>query len=139
MTKQQRLANTAEGFFAGLVAAGWEGRFAFRNRFLDWELPFYRAWGGWEPKDRSPEMFPVFAFGGSANGTVSEARSLLFAVSSRSPFADYDNGLNPQPATLEPLEYLQSYVKGASPQEWVDLAQAFIAQDPQGQLPPRSM
>lgn len=123
MDKDQKLRNTAEGFMAGLVAAGHEGPFSWHN--LEWELAFYDAWQEWEPKDREPKYFRVFEVGGL--GRRSEGRELLWQIDKRtSPFRDFKRGLNPQPAGMSAREYLQNRVVGATPDEWVELASAFL-------------
>lgn len=123
MEKPQKLRNTAEGFMAGLAAAGYTGPFRWRN--LQWELAFYDAWRRWEPKDRNPEFFRVFELDG--HGKTSQGRELLWQLDKRtSPFQDYRNGINPQPRGLSPREFLETDVKGATADEWVELAQAFL-------------
>ncbi|WP_161958476.1 hypothetical protein [Ornithinimicrobium cavernae] len=73
-------------------------------------------------------MFRTFQVGGSANGRTSQARDILFSVKSTSPFSDYKDALNPQPLGLTPEEYLEIHVHGASPEQWKELARAFLAE-----------
>lgn len=124
MTKQQSLRNTAEGLLAGLAAIGFEG--PWRWPFHEWEGAFYRAWNRWPPSNATG-TFRTFRVGGSANGRASQAREVLFAIKSNSPFHDYESGpLNPTPMGLTPEEYLEDWVEGASPEEWIDLATDFL-------------
>lgn len=126
MTKQQRLRNVAEGFLAGLVAAGFDG--PFRYSHLDWELPFYRAWRAWAPASRPGADFPKFEVGGSADGRTCQVRETLWQVKRTSPFSEYrSQPLTAAPMGLPPEEYLEIWVKEATPQEWVDLARCFLA------------
>ncbi len=124
MTKQQRLRNTAEGLMAGLVECGFRGPAHWSN--LDWELPFMKAWGDWYPKSRAPQDFPVFKVGGYR--TSSEPRELLWQLKRTSPFAGgWTNELTDEPFGLIPREYLEIWVGGASPDEWIGLAESFLA------------
>jgi hypothetical protein len=126
MNKQQRLRNCAEGFLGGLAAVGFEGPFRWAHH--QWELSFYWAWDRWAPATRSPRTFPTFQVGGSANGRTSQAREILWTINRNSPFDGYDKGpLNVAPRSLTPSEYLEDYVEGASPAEWMELARAFLA------------
>lgn len=130
MTKRQRLQNIAEGILAGLVAVGFEGPFVWAHH--EWEGPFYRAWRAWPPATRSPEYFRTFAVGGSADGRTSQARDILFSVSSRSPFHGFDSQpLNRTPMGLSPEEYLELWVQGATPEEWKDLARSLLEELPE--------
>lgn len=125
LEKPQKLRNTAEGFMAGLAAAGYTGPLHWRN--LQWELDFYDAWRSWEPKDRSPEYFRVFELDG--HGRTSQGRELLWQLDKRtSPFQDYRTGINPQPRGLDPREFIRLNVKGATPDEWIELARSFLNQ-----------
>lgn len=124
MNKQQRLRNTAEGLMAGLVACGFRGPARWSN--LDWELPFMQAWKAWGPKSRVPEDFPTFKVGGY--GTSSEPRELLWQLKRTSPFeGGWANELADEPLGLTPREYLEIWATGASPDEWIELAGAFLA------------
>ncbi len=124
MTKQQRLRNTAEGLMAGLVECGFRGPVRWSN--LDWELPFMQAWDDWAPKSRAPRGFPTFKVGG--HGTSSEAREMLWQLKRTSPFAGgWANELTDEPFGLTPREYLEIWAKGASPDEWIELAGSFLA------------
>jgi hypothetical protein len=126
VNKQQKLKNTAEGLLAGLVAVGFKGPWRWAHH--EWEGAFYRAWRMWPPA-RNTQIFRTFQVGGSADGRTSQARDILFAVKSTSPFYGYDRGpLNPAPRGLTPEDYLQISVDGATPQEWTDLARAFLAE-----------
>lgn len=126
MNKQQKLKNTAEGFLAGLVAVGFEGPWRWAHH--QWEGPFYRAWAKWPPSSDTT-VFRKFQVGGAADGRSSQARDLLFAVKSTSPFDGYDRSpLNAAPRGLTPEEYLEIWVEGATPQEWKDLARLFLTE-----------
>lgn len=130
MNKRQQLRNTAEGLLAGLVAVGFEGPFHWAHH--EWEGPFYRVWNKWPPATRSPEVFRIFRVGGSADGRTSQARDILFAINSGSPFDGYARQrLNPTPRGLSPEEYLETWVEGATPQEWKDLARALLVELPE--------
>lgn len=124
-TKQQRLRNTAEGFIAALVAVGFRG--PFWSAWHQWEGAFYSAWRGWTPKDLNPRDFPKFKVGGSTDGRTSQARDMMFTLKSTSPFHAYDQEPLPtEPRGLSPEEYLEIWVDGAAPDEWKDLARAFL-------------
>lgn len=126
MNKQQKLKNTAEGLLAGLAAVGFKGPWHWAHH--EWEGAFYRAWRNWPPA-RDAQTFRAFQVGGSADGRTSQARDILFAVKSTSPFDGYDRGpLNPAPRGLTPEEYLEISVEGATPQEWMDLARSFLTE-----------
>lgn len=126
MNKQQKLRNIAEGFLAGLAAVGFQGPWRWPHH--EWESAFYRAWGDWPPASNS-EVFRAFRVGGSANGRTSQARDILFTVKSTSPFYGYDHKpINPKPMGLTPEEYLDTWVDGASPQEWMALATRFLTE-----------
>lgn len=123
MNKQQRLRNTAEGFMGGLVANGFYGPWRWNN--LDWELAFYNAWRAWPPQQRDPQSFPRFELGG--NRTSSQAREMLWQLKSTSPFHNYENDPFPaEPKNLTPVEYLEIWADGATPEEWIALAAAFL-------------
>ena len=125
MDKTQRLRNAAEGFMAGLVAVGFEG--PFWSAWHEWEGSFYSAWRTWTPKDDNPGDFPTFHVGGSANGRSSQARDMLFTLKSTSPFEAYaTNALPLEPRWLSPEQYLEIHVQGATPEQWKDLARAFL-------------
>jgi hypothetical protein len=110
---------------AGLVANRFLG--PFRYSHLDWELPFYRAWARWPPARRDPSAFPTFEIGG--HGRSSQARELLWQLKRTSPFHGYDSGPLPiEPRGLAVEEYLEIWVTGASPQEWIALAADFLAE-----------
>jgi hypothetical protein len=126
MTKQQKLKNTAEGLLAGLVAVGYEGPWRWAHH--QWEGAFYRAWRAWPPSSNT-DVFRTFQVGGSANGRTSQGRDILFAVNRNSPFDGYNQRpLNPTPRGQAPVEYLADSVEGASPQQWMDLARAFLVE-----------
>lgn len=126
MNKQQKLKNTAEGLLGGLAAIGFRGPWRWAHH--EWEGAFYRAWRSWPPSTDT-SVFRTFQVGGSANGRTSQARDLLLAVKSTSPFSGYrHDSLNPTPFGLTPEEYLEIWVKGATPQEWMDLARAFLTE-----------
>ncbi|GAA3510435.1 hypothetical protein GCM10022262_38090 [Georgenia daeguensis] len=130
LNKQQRLRNAAEGFLAGLVAAGFEGPFTWAHH--QWEGPFYRVWNQWPPASRRPQIFPRFQVGGSADGRTSQARDMLWQIKRTSPFAGHKEGpLNPAPNGLTPAEYLEISVEGATPDEWVELARDFLREMPE--------
>lgn len=125
MPKPKRLRNTAEGFMAGLVAVGFKG--PFWSAWHQWEGAFYSAWRGWAPKDRNSAVFPTFRVGGSADGRTSQARDMMFTLKSTSPFHRYDRDLlDTEPKGLSPEEYLEIWVEGATPEQWKDLARAFL-------------
>lgn len=126
MNKQQKLRNTAEGLLAGLAAVGFEGPWRWAHH--EWEAAFYRAWRAWPPASNTA-YFRKFQVGGSADGRTSQARDILFTVKSTSPFYGYDRGpLNPKPMGMTPEEYLEVWVEGATPQEWMDLAGALLTE-----------
>lgn len=126
MNKQQKLKNTAEGFLGGLAASGFTGPWRWAHH--EWEGAFYRAWGSWAPASDTA-VFRAFRGGGSANGRTSQARDLLFSMKSTSPFNGYNQGpLNPTPFGLTPEEYLEIWVEGATPREWMDLARTFLVE-----------
>jgi hypothetical protein len=125
MTKQQRLRTTAEGFVAGLVACGYRG--PWRWSHLDWELPFYRVWRQWSPQQHTPTLFPIFEVGG--HGRTCEPREMLWQLKRTSPFHDLHNsGLPTEPFGLTPREYLEIHADTATPDEWIALASAFLAE-----------
>lgn len=125
MNKQQRLRNAAEGFLAALVAVGFEGPFRWAHH--QWEGSFYRAWRNWAPAVRTPRDFPKFGLGGSADGRTSQARDMLWQIKKTSPFDGFDRQpLNASPMGMTPEEYLESWVEGATPEEWKELARAFL-------------
>ena len=124
MNKSEQLRNTAEGLLAGLVAIGFEDRWKWAHH--QWEGAFYRAWSSWPPAENTG-VFRVFRVGGSPNGRTSQAREVLFSIKSTSPFAGYNRApLNPSPRGLAPEEYLETWVEGATPKQWMDLARAFL-------------
>lgn len=126
MNKQQKLRNIAEGLLAGLAAVGYQGPWRWAHH--EWEGAFYRAWRQWPPSGNR-DVFREFGVGGSADGRTSQARDILFTVKSTSPFSGYDRKpINHQPMGLTPEEYLDIWVKGASPQEWMALATRFLAE-----------
>ncbi|UCN14785.1 hypothetical protein LFM56_00175 [Cellulomonas iranensis] len=50
-------------------------------------------------------------------------------MKSTSPFNGYNRGpLNSAPRGLTPEEYLEIWVEGATPEEWMDLARSFLAE-----------
>lgn len=109
---------------AGLVANGFAGPFRFSH--LDWEFPFYTAWDRWAPALRDPSAFPTFKVGG--HGKTSQARELLWELKSTSPFHGYDEGpLSVKPRGLTAEEYLEIWVTGAAPHEWIALAADLLA------------
>ncbi len=56
-------------------------------------------------------------------------RGTSFAVKSTSPFDGYARGpLNPAPRGMAPEEYLEIWVEGATPREWMDLARSFLVE-----------
>jgi hypothetical protein len=123
VTKQQRLRNTAEGFMAGLVVNGFRGPWRWNN--LDWELAFYKAWRDWPPQQRDPKLFPRFELAGQR--TSSQGREMLWQLKATSPFRGYrDEPLPLEPLNLPPAEYLEIWVEGATPEEWISLAAAFL-------------
>lgn len=123
MNKAQRLRNAADGLMAGLVANGFQGPWRWSNH--EWEFAFYQAWGDWPPQTRNPSDFPTFKLGGY--GSSSEPRELLWQLKRTSPFSTYaSEPLNTRPFGLTPAEFLEIWAKGASPEEWVDLAAAFL-------------
>lgn len=126
MNKQQKLRNTAEGLLAGLAAIGFQGPWRWAHH--QWEGAFYQAWGAWPPA-KNVQAFRTFRVGGSTDGRTSQARDILFTIRRTSPFASYDcEPLNPAPHGLTPEEYLEIWVEGATPQEWMGLARAFLAE-----------
>lgn len=109
---------------AGLVACGFRGPVRWSN--LDWEFSFIKAWGAWPPKSRSPRDFPTFKTG--ATGTSSEPRELLWQLKRTSPYAGgWRNELTVEPHGLSPHDYLEIWVAGASPDEWIELAESFLS------------
>lgn len=107
----------------GLVANGFYGPWRWNN--LDWELAFYNAWRAWPPQQRDPQSFPRFELGG--NRTSSQGREMLWQLKSTSPFHHYENEPFPaEPKNLIPAEYLEIWADGATPEEWVALAAAFL-------------
>lgn len=126
MNKQQKLRNIAEGFLAGLAAVGYQGPWRWAHH--EWEGAFYQAWREWPPSSNG-DAFRTFRVGGSADGRTSQAREILFAVKRTSPFYGYSQtSINPKPMGLTPEEYLDIWVDGASPQEWMALATKFLAE-----------
>jgi len=126
VNKQQKLNNTAEGLLAGLAAVGFDGPWRWAHH--EWEGAFYRVWKIWPPATDT-KVFRTFQVGGSADGRTSQARDILFAVKSTSPFDGYNRGpLNPAPRGLTPEEYLEIWVEGATPREWMALARAFLTE-----------
>lgn len=126
MNKQQKLKNTAEGLLAALAAVGFDGPWHWAHH--EWEGAFYRAWAKWPPA-RDTKVFRTFRVGGAADGRSSQARDILFAVKSTSPFDGYDRSpLNTAPRGMAPEEYLEIWVEGATPQEWMDLARSFLSE-----------
>lgn len=124
MNKQQRLRNIAEGLLGGLAAVGFEGPWVWPHH--RWEGAFYRAWRSWPPSTRS-DVFRTFKVGGSADGRTSQGRDILFSVKRTSPFAEFRSmPLTQEPMGLSPEEYLEIWVEGATPQEWMDLARLFL-------------
>jgi hypothetical protein len=124
MTKPQKLRMTAEGLMAGLVACGYRGPWHWSHS--DWELAFYKAWGSWPPRDRTPELFPRFEIGGS--GRTSQARDAL-ATQRDIPVHNYDSQQLPEkPMGLSPQKYLEIWVDAARPDEWINLARAFLSE-----------
>lgn len=108
---------------AGLVANGFRGPWRWNN--LDWELAFYKAWREWPSQQRDPGLFPRFELGG--HRTSSQAREMLWQLKTTSPFHGYQDQLLPlEPMNLSPHEYLEIRVEGATPEEWISLAQAFL-------------
>jgi hypothetical protein len=123
MSKQQRLRNAAEGFMAALVECGFRGPVRWSN--LDWELPFMHVWDSWPPAARSPREFPKFEVGGYR--TSSEPREMLWQLKSTSPFHNgWDQELTDNPRGLTPREYLEIWTQGATPDEWIELAEDFL-------------
>jgi len=123
VNKQQRLRNAAEGFMGGLVANGFLGPWRWKN--LDWELAFYKAWRAWPPQQRDPGSFPHFELGG--HRTSSQAREMLWQLKATSPFCNYqDEPLPTEPKNLTPVEYLEIWADGATPDEWIALAAGFL-------------
>jgi len=60
---------------------------------------------------------------------VSQAREILFTIKTTSPFYGYREGpLNSRPLGLKPEEYLEIWVEGASPEQWIELATDFLAE-----------
>lgn len=110
---------------AGLVANEFSG--PWRWSHLDWELPFYRVWDEWSPSSRNSGMLPRFEIGG--HRSTSQAREMLWQLKRTSPFHDYQSApLTREPFGLSPIEYLEIWVKGASPEEWINLATAFLTE-----------
>lgn len=123
MTKTQKLRNLAEGLMAALVECGYTGPLRWPHH--QWEGPFYRVWNAWEPHTRA--AFPRLQLGGSANGTSSQAREILWELKRTSPFHEHDHRpLSKKPMGLPPREYLEIWCEGATPDEWVELGTAFI-------------
>lgn len=107
----------------GLVASGFRGPWRWNN--LDWELAFYKAWRAWLPQQRDPMSFPRFELGG--HRTSSQAREMLWQLKATSPFHSYqDEPLLLEPLNLAPVEYLEFWAEGATPEEWIALAAAFL-------------
>lgn len=132
MNKQQRLRNAAEGFMGGLVANGFRGPWRWNN--LDWELAFYKVWRAWLPQQRDPKSFPRFELGG--HRASSQAREMLWQLKATSPFYSYqDEPLPAEPLNLTPVEYLEIWAKGATPEEWIALAAAFLTEMNETDLP----
>ena len=124
-TKHQRLRGTADGFMAALVECGYRGPWRWSN--LDWELPFYQVWNAWEPRKRTPKLFPKFGIGPSA--TTSQGREMLWQLKRTSPFHGYaDEQLTRSPFGLTPRDFLEIWAKEATPDEWVELAAGFLEQ-----------
>ena len=125
MTKTQKLRNLAEGFVAALVECGCRGPWKWAHH--QWEGPFYRVWAEWEP--HSGDVFPKLELGGSANGRSSQARDILRELKSTSPFANYQTGpLTTHPSGMAAREYLDLWCDGATADEWVGLASAFLTE-----------
>lgn len=126
MNKQQKLRNTAEGLLGGLAAVGFHGPWRWAHH--EWEGAFYRAWRDWPPSSNR-DVFRTFRVGGSADGRTSQAREILFTVKSTSPFYGYDREpINTKPMGLTPEEYLDIWVEGARPEEWMTLARGFLVE-----------
>jgi hypothetical protein len=125
MTKTQKLRNVAEGFMAALVECGYRGPWRWAHH--QWEGAFYRVWTSWAP--HTNDEFPRLKLGGSAEGRTSQAREILWELKRTSPFAEHDHELlTDQPLGLTPREYLDDYCKGASADDWVALASAFLVE-----------
>jgi hypothetical protein len=125
VTKTQKLRNLAEGFMAALVECGYRGPWRWAHH--QWEGSFYRVWNSWEP--HTAAVFPGLALGGSADGRTSQARDILWQLKSTSPFADYGTQPLPEhPRGMTPREYLDVWCEGATVDEWVELASAFLAE-----------
>jgi hypothetical protein len=124
MNKRQKLRNIAEGFLAGLAAVGFQGPWRWAHH--EWEGAFYRACREWPPSSR--DVFRKFGVGGSADGQTSQAREIPLTVKGTSPFYGFDQKpINAKPMWLTPEEYLDVWVEGSSPQEWMALATRFLA------------
>lgn len=125
-SKEQRLRTTADGFMAGLVACGFRGPWRYRN--LDWEGAFLNVWDDWQPQELHPDRFPYFEFGGGP-GRTSQPRDMLWQLKRTSPFHRYNTQPLPQePDGLTPQEFLDIRVGAAQPEEWIALADAFLAE-----------
>lgn len=110
---------------ASLVECGYRGPWTWAHH--EWEGAFYRVWAEWEPHSR--DVFPKLELGGSANGRSSQARDILRELKSTSPFANFQTGpLTARPREMAPREYLDLWCDGASTDEWVGLASAFLAE-----------
>lgn len=111
---------------AGLVVSGY--RDPWRWAHHEWEGAFYRAWADWPPAHRRPGDFPSFQLGGGA-GRTSQPRDMLWQLKSTSPFHRYQDDVLPQePMGMTPHEFLGIWATTASPNEWVALARAFLAE-----------
>ena len=125
MTKTQKLRNLAEGFMAALVECGYRGPWRWAHH--QWEGAFYRVWASWGPHRNN--QFPGLQLGGSADGRTSQARDVLWQLKRTSPFAEFrSEPLTEQPLGMTPREYLHEYCGGASPDQWVALATAFLTE-----------
>lgn len=110
---------------AALVANGYRGPWRWSN--LDWELSFYKAWRDWPPLQREPKIFPAFNLGG--HRTTSQAREMLWQLKRTSPFANYQTEEFPlEPRGLPVEDYLEIWAEGATPDEWIALAKAFLVE-----------
>lgn len=108
---------------AALVECGYRGPWRWPHH--QWEGAFYRVWEAWDP--HSFDVFPRLQLGGSASGRSSQARAILWELKRTSPFYEHDTKtLTANPRGMTPREYLETWCEGATADEWVSLADAFL-------------
>lgn len=108
----------------GLIMAGFEGPFPWAHH--EWEGPFLAAWRQWSPSSDNSPYLPTLEAGGT--GTSAQPRELLWQLKSTSPFHNHDSEpLNQNPRGVSVEEYLEYNIHGATPDQWRELAEQFLA------------